>query len=50
MDSTDEERLLELHRSFIEANTHEDVPFLEAHAQENVTWYNLNKSNYKSRP
>jgi ketosteroid isomerase-like protein len=42
----DEQRILELHEGFRLANTHEDTEWLQAHIMPDVTWFNLNKSNY----
>jgi ketosteroid isomerase-like protein len=45
----DEEKIWELHRGFVEANTTGHWPFLEAHmapGADALIWYNLNQSNY----
>ena len=42
----DDARVTELHEQFIVANTHEDTDWLSAHIHPDVTWFNLNKSNY----
>ena len=45
----DEEKIWELHRGFVEANTTGHWPFLEAHmapGADTLIWYNLNQSNY----
>ncbi|MBX3067657.1 MAG: nuclear transport factor 2 family protein [Microbacteriaceae bacterium] len=44
--STDQEVVTELHKQFVEANTHEDTDWLGAHIVADITWFNLNKSNY----
>jgi len=47
--STDEERILELHREFVAANQAIDVGWLRAHmapGADTLTWFNLNKSDY----
>ena len=36
----------DLHHQFVIANTHEDTDFLAPHLWPDVSWYNLNKSNY----
>ncbi len=36
----------DLHNQFVVANTHEDTDFLAPHLWPDVSWYNLNKSNY----
>lgn len=46
---SDTDRVIELHKQFITANTHEDVEFLGSNSWQDVTWYNLNKSNYMSQ-
>lgn len=46
---SDTDRVIELHKQFITANTHEDVEFLGGNSWQDVTWYNLNKSNYMSQ-
>lgn len=44
--STDEARVTALHERFIEANTHEDTEWLSQNIHPDITWFNLNKSNY----
>lgn len=44
--SADETRVRELHELFVEANKHEDTDWLSEHITEDVSWFNLNKSNY----
>ncbi len=44
--STDEARITDLHEQFIVANTREDTAWLGAHVAPDVSWFNLNKSNY----
>ncbi|MEO7349653.1 MAG: nuclear transport factor 2 family protein [Terrimesophilobacter sp.] len=44
--SADEARIRELHDQFVLANTHEDTDWLSEHITEDVSWFNLNKSNY----
>lgn len=44
--STDEARVTALHERFIEANTHEDTEWLSQNIHSDITWFNLNKSNY----
>lgn len=43
---TDEQRVVSLHKRFVEANTREDTDWLGAHIMPDITWFNLNKSNY----
>lgn len=45
---TDREVIIDLHNQFVIANTHEDTDFLAPHLWPDVSWYNLNKSNYMS--
>lgn len=45
---TDRDVIIDLHRQFVIANTHEDTGFLAPHLWPDVSWYNLNKSNYMS--
>ncbi len=46
--STDEAKIWELHRGFVEANKTAYHPFLEANMApgDSLLWYNLNQSNY----
>jgi len=44
--NADEARVTELHEQFIVANTHEDTDWLGQHIHSDITWFNLNKSNY----
>jgi len=46
--STDEAKIWELHKGFVEANKTGHHPFLEAHmvSGDRLLWYNLNQSNY----
>lgn len=46
--TTDEARIWELHRGFVDANKTGHHPFLEANMAPGMTllWYNLNQSNY----
>lgn len=44
--STDEARVTELHERFVKANTCEDTDWLGENIDPDVTWFNLNKSNY----
>ena len=45
---TDRDVVTDLHNQFLIANTHEDTDFLAPHLYPDVSWYNLNKSNYMS--
>lgn len=49
MNENDEATVLALHERFVEANTREDVDWLELHTSSTVSWFNLNKANYLSR-
>jgi ketosteroid isomerase-like protein len=44
--SADETRVRELHDRFVVANTCEDTDWLAANIFDDVSWFNLNKSNY----
>lgn len=44
--TADENRVRELHDQFVMANTHEDTEWLGEHILHDVSWFNLNKSNY----
>jgi ketosteroid isomerase-like protein len=43
---TDLDVIQDLHHQFVIANTHEDTDFLASHLWPDVSWFNLNKSNY----
>ncbi len=49
MSDADLARVTELHEGFIKANTHEDTDYLAACSLPDVTWFNLNKSNYMNQ-
>jgi ketosteroid isomerase-like protein len=44
----DRDIVIDLHNQFVIANTHEDTDFLAPHLYPDVSWYNLNTSNYMS--
>lgn len=44
--SADEARVAALHERFVQANTHEDTDWLSQHIHPDISWFNLNKSNY----
>ena len=49
MATSDEEKIWELHRGFVQANRTGEVPFLRKHmapGADMLVWYNLNQSNY----
>src|SRR5207245_7360685 len=49
MATSDEEKIWELHRGFVQANRTGEVPFLRKHMRpgaDTLVWYNLHHSNY----